>query len=66
MQQNQWLDNFSGPTKYEDIYLRGYDSPAALERGLGRYIDFYNEERPHTALDQQTPAEVHWAYMPET
>ena len=44
--------------KYEDIYLRGYDSPAALERGLRSCIDFYNQEVPHTALDQRTPAEV--------
>ncbi|WP_367967827.1 integrase core domain-containing protein [Spiribacter onubensis] len=39
--------------------MRSYDSPTALERGLGSYIDFYNTERPHTALDQRTPAEVH-------
>ena len=63
---NVFVERLWRMLKYEDIYLRGYDSPAALERGLLRYIDFYNEERPHSALDQQTPAEVHWAYMPET
>ena len=35
--------------KHEEIYLRGDDGAAALARGLGRYIDFYNEEEPHTA-----------------
>jgi len=48
------------------MYRRGYASPTALQRGLGRDINFYNTERPHTALDHRTPAEVHWAYMPET
>ena len=63
---NVFVERLWRTLKYEDIYLRGYDSPAALERGLSHYIDFYNEERPHSALDQQTPAEVHWAHMPET
>jgi putative transposase len=35
--------------KHEEIYLRGDDGAAALAHGLGRYIDFYNEEEPHTA-----------------
>jgi len=63
---NVFVERLWRTLKYEDIYLRGYDSPTALERGLGSYIDFYNKERPHTALDQRTPAEVHWAHMPET
>ena len=63
---NVFVERLWRTLKYEDIYLRGYDSPTALERGLGSYISFYNKERPHTALDQRTPAEVHWAHMPET
>ena len=49
---NVFVERLWRTLKYEDIYLRGYDSPAALERGLIRYIDFYSEERPHNALDQ--------------
>ncbi|MEX0449292.1 integrase core domain-containing protein [Spiribacter sp. 221] len=63
---NVFVERLWRTLKYEDIDLRGYDSPTALERGLGSYIDFYNAERPHTALDQRTPTEVHWAHMPET
>jgi putative transposase len=52
--------------KYGDIYMRGYVSPIALERGLGIYIGFFNRERPHITLDQSTPGEVIWAQMPKT
>jgi putative transposase len=30
-----------------------------LTQGLGKYFPFYNEERPHQALDYRTPAEVY-------
>jgi putative transposase len=45
--------------KYEDIYLRDYDSVAELDAGLVRYFRFYNEERPHQSLGYRTPAAVH-------
>ncbi|WP_420827406.1 integrase core domain-containing protein [Halochromatium glycolicum] len=41
--------------KYEHLYLYGYETPAEVEQGLQRYIPFYNEQRPHSALDQQPP-----------
>ena len=46
--------------KYEDIYIRGYDSPRETRAGLGRYFEFYNLERPHQSLDYRTPAEVYF------
>lgn len=45
--------------KYEDVYLRGYESVPDLERGLAAYIAFYNGERPHQSLGYKTPAEVY-------
>ena len=45
--------------KYEDIYLRGYETVPELQRGLGRYFAFYNEERLHQSLDYRTPAAVY-------
>jgi len=47
--------------KYEDIYIREYQSVAALEHGLRAYFTFYNHERLHQSLAYQTPAEVHFA-----
>ncbi len=45
--------------KYEDIYLWRYEGVPQLQRGLGRYFPYYNEERLHQALDYRTPAAVY-------
>jgi putative transposase len=47
--------------KYEEVYLHSYESPREARRGLGRYLVFYNQERPHQALGYRTPAEVYHA-----
>ncbi len=46
--------------KYEDIYLRAYETPAALRAGLTRYFQFYNTERRHQMLNRQTPDAVYF------
>ena len=47
--------------KYEDVFLRGYESVPELERGLRAYFTFYNEARLHQSLGYKTPAEVYRA-----
>jgi len=51
--------------KYEDVYLHGYDSVTEVRHGLTRYFTFYNQGRPHTALDGQTPDMVYFALLPQ-
>ncbi len=46
--------------KYEEVYLHDYLSPREARQALTRYFAFYNQERPHQALDYQTPAEVYF------
>lgn len=46
--------------KYEEVYLKDYASPREARLGLTRYFNFYNHERPHQALDYQTPAQVYF------
>lgn len=46
--------------KYEEVYLHDYANPRDARTGLTRYLSFYNEERPHQALNYQTPAEVYF------
>ena len=58
---NVFVERLWRTVKYENIYLQGYESVPALERGLEQYFPFYNEERPHQALDYQTPEEVYGA-----
>jgi putative transposase len=45
--------------KYEDVYLKGYETVRQLRAGLMRYFGFYNTQRRHQALDYRTPAEVY-------
>ena len=52
--------------KYEEVYLHEYDSPKEALRQLATYFNFYNFERPHQALDYQTPAQVYGAWVPRT
>lgn len=46
--------------KYESVYIQEYRSPKEARQILTRYLDFYNNERPHQSLDYQTPAEVYF------
>ena len=45
--------------KYEEVYLHEYGSPREAREHLTHYIQFYNEERLHQALDYRTPASVY-------
>lgn len=47
--------------KYEEVYLKEYQNIDNARDNLERYFHFYNHERPHQALDYQTPAQVHFA-----
>jgi putative transposase len=63
--RGRWLDNVFierlwRSVKYEDIYLRAYETPAALRTGLTRYFEFYNQRRRHAALDRRTPDAVYF------
>ena len=63
--KGRWMDNVFverlwRTVKYEDVYLRAYETPADLKAGLDRYFRFYNTRRGHTALDKQTPDEVYF------
>ncbi|MGJ0426215.1 IS3 family transposase [Methylocystis sp.] len=58
-----WLDNVFverlwRSVKYEEVYLRAYDSMPEARASIGRYLAFYNERRPHSALDGRTPDEA--------
>ncbi len=46
--------------KYEEVYLKDYQSPKEARKGISQYLDFYNHERLHQSLNYQTPAEVHF------
>lgn len=58
---NVFVERLWRTVKYEDVFLRGYESVPELERGLRAYFAFYNEARLHQSLGYKTPAEVYRA-----
>jgi len=62
---NLFVERLWKSVKYEEVYLHAYDSVAEARRGLERYFTFYNQRRPHTALDGQTPDMVYFAPLPQ-
>lgn len=65
----RWIDNVFverlwRSLKYEDIYLREYLDLVHLEDGVGRWLAFYNHERHHQALDEETPWHVWLTGLP--
>jgi putative transposase len=52
---NVFIERFWRSLKYEDVYLHAYESASEARAAIGKYIDFYNGTRPHSALDGRTP-----------
>ena len=56
---NVFVERWWRTVKYEEVYLRDYESVQDVRQGLGRYFVFYNEVRLHQALGYLTPAAVY-------
>jgi putative transposase len=58
---NVFVERLWRTVKYEHVYLHEYALVPELEKGLGEYFSFYNQERLHQSLSYRPPAEVHFA-----
>jgi putative transposase len=56
---NIFVERLWRSLKYEDVYLRDYASIGEAQRGIGKWMRFYNWQRPHQALDNRTPMDVY-------
>jgi putative transposase len=60
---NVFVERLWRSVKYEEVYLRAYDSVGEARTSLGRYFDFYNRKRPHSSLDRRTPDQAYFALV---
>ena len=63
---NVFVERIWKSVKYEEVYLRAYDSVADARASIGRYLDFYNRQRPHSSLDRRTPDEAYFDHLPHS
>ena len=61
---NVFVERLWRSVKYEEVYLRAYDSVSQARASIGRYLDFYNGRRPHSSLDGMTPDQAYFNPLP--
>jgi putative transposase len=61
---NVFVERLWRSAKYEDVYLKAYDSVSAARFNLAGYFDFYNARRPHQSHGGRTPDTVYFATLP--
>jgi len=63
--KGRWMDNVFierlwRSLKYECVYLNAFENGRECRNGIGRWINYYNLERPHSSFDGRTPHEVYY------
>jgi putative transposase len=61
---NVFVERLWRSVKYEEVYLRAYDTASEARASIGRYLDFYNCRRPHSSLDGNTPDHAYFTPLP--
>jgi putative transposase len=68
--QGRWRDNVFierlwKTVKYQEVYLKAYESISYARKELSKFFDRYNTRRPHQGLDDRTPDDVYWTMLPK-
>ena len=61
---NVFVERLWRSVKYEEVYLRAYESVGEARSSIDRYLEFYNTKRPHSSLDRRTPDEAYFDQSP--
>ena len=61
---NVFVERLWRSVKYEEVYLKAYESVGEARGSIGRYLAFYNQRRPHSSLDRRTPDEAYFDRSP--
>jgi putative transposase len=62
---NVFVERLWRSIKYEEVYLKAYDSVAEARASIGQYLVFYNSRRPHSSLDRRTPDQAYFTPLPQ-
>ena len=62
---NVFVERLWRSIKYEEVYLRAYDTVAEARTSIARYLTFYNSRRPHSSLDRRTPDQAYFIPLPQ-
>src|SRR6202042_2262839 len=63
---NVFVERLWRSVKYEEVYLRAYETVAEARTSIGRILDFFNTKRPHSSLDARTPECFYYDHLPQT
>lgn len=61
---NVFVERLWRSVKYEEVYLKAYESVTEARRSIGIYLDFYNARRPHSSLDGIPPDQFYYSSLP--
>jgi putative transposase len=61
---NVFVERLWRSVKYEEVYLRAYETVAEARRLIGQYLNFFNSKRPHSSLAARTPDYAYFARLP--
>jgi len=62
---NVFVERLWRTIKYEEVYLKAYDSVGEARASISKYIDLYNQRRPHSSLDRVPPDTFYYNHLPQ-
>ncbi|MBP0595877.1 IS3 family transposase [Paraburkholderia sp. LEh10] len=61
---NVFVERLWRSVKYEEVYLKAYESVSQARESIAAYMTWYNRQRPHSSLTDRTPDEAYFAMLP--
>jgi putative transposase len=62
---NVFVERLWRSVKYEEVYLKAYDSVSEARIAISAYFGFYNTRRPHSSLQRRTPDQAYFNWLPQ-
>lgn len=61
---NVFVERLGRRVRYEEVYLRAYDTVSDARASIGGYLAFYNGRRPHSSFDGGTQDQAYFSPLP--